>query len=101
MPLLDIYTRMAALYVQMGMDKEASEYVDRTLGVLERHLCPDAVKNISGLLHSPLLPKAEPMEMKGVKLLNKMRDYPDFAPYRERISEFLDRYSAFYAASKR
>lgn len=99
--LLDIYTRMAALYMQMGMDGEASEYVDRTLGVLERHLCSDAAKKISVLLHSPLLPKAEPMDMKGVRLLNKMLEYPDFAPYKERISEFIDRYSAFYSASKK
>ena len=99
--LLDIYTRIAVLYVQLGDDGEVAAYVDRVLNVLERHICPDAANNISCLLHSPLLPKAEPMHMKGLRLLNKMKEYPDFAPYKERISEFLDRYSAFYSALKK
>lgn len=100
-PLLDIYTKIAALYGKIGMDEEVAEYVERVLRVLERHLCADAPNHTSFLLHSPVLPKAEPVEMKGVRLLNKMRDYPNFAPYKERISEFLDRYLSFYSTSEK
>lgn len=96
-PLMADYYEIAKIHTQSGEMDKAAEYVDRILEVLERHMSETEKANKSKLLYAAILSDHAPFEQLCQKLLVQMLDNPKFEPFKDKIQDMHERYSAYFS----
>lgn len=100
-PLLSDYMNIAVLLLQLGKVEEAREYVNHILRALEKHISDDDKKINSQLLYTTFIPNTVPTEQLCENLLNDMLRSTELEPFKESISDMLERYKKYFANKKR
>ncbi len=96
-PLIADYYHIAKIYTQAGQMDEASEYIDRILKIVERHMNEAEKENKSKLLCATVFPNHTPFERTCRKQLGQMLKNPIFEPFRDKIQDMYERYSAYFS----
>ncbi len=96
-PLIADYYEIAKIHAQLGEMDKTAEYVNRILEVLERHMSETEKENKSKLLYAAILPNHAPFEQLCQKLLMQMLDNPMFEPFKDKIRDMYERYSAYFS----
>lgn len=96
-PLLSNYCKIAEIYMKLGQEEKAADYIYRILEALERHVTEFQKENRSKLLYATVIPNAVPTEQICKKLLQNMLNIPELEVFKEDISNMLDRFHEYYA----
>ncbi len=96
-PLIADYYEIAKIHTQSGRMDEASEYVERILEVMKRHMSETEKANKSKLLYDAILPNHAAFEPRCQNLLRQMLDNPMFEPFKDKIQDIYERYSAYFS----
>ncbi len=94
-PLVADYYEIAKIHTQSGEMDKAEEYVERILEVLERHMSETEKKNKSKLLYAAILHNHAPFEQVCQNMLWQMLNNPKFEPFKDKIQDMYERYSAY------
>ena len=90
--LMSDYLQIAIIYMELGQEEQADEYVHRILRMLEKHLNDEEKADTSKLLYSPNLPNTASTEENCKKILQGMRNTPSLAPFKQDVSNMLQRW---------
>ncbi len=96
-PLLFNYAEIAILLMRLGRREEAYGYIRRILSALERHQSEAARTDHSVFVYSTSPHNYTPAEVTCKKLLRKLVDAPEQAPFTDEIASFAERYNDYFA----
>lgn len=98
-PLLMDYGSIAKIYMQLGQEERATEYIQRILTALEKHMNEDEKANTSPLLYATTLKNGTPTEVICKKVLQNLLNSPELKIFHDKILEIQKRYNDYYAGN--
>ena len=99
-PLMSDYAEIAKIYIQLGQTDMAEEYINRILGILEKHMIASEKENKSQILYSTTLRNAVPTEQICQKLLQYMVNITEFEQFKDKISALQSRYGEYISQTR-
>ena len=99
-PLMSDYAEIAKIYIQLGQTDMAEEYINRILGILEKHMIASEKENKSQILYSTTLRNAVPTEQICQKLLQNMVNITEFEQFKDKISALQSRYEEYISQTR-
>ena len=90
------YMHCASLLVEMDRHSEADAYMEKIFAAWDRHMGARESIQISDLLFISGFPRAKHPGISFVRQMQKMREDPHLAPYHEKITGYLTRYSEYF-----
>lgn len=94
-PLIFDYGNIAVFLMQKGDETEASEYIDKLIRTVERHLGTPR-RTHSALLHDAEYPNAPVKEQSIKKILSDLQRSPELKKFRPSLAELYEKYSNLF-----
>ena len=93
--LLYDYYHIAVIYIRMGRWEIATDYINRILEALEKHVVSSKKEEKSRLLYSTTIRDTFPTQQLCQKLLQNMVNIPEFEQFKDKISALQSRYEEY------
>jgi len=95
-PMLSDYMNIAALSMETEDEKQADEYIERMINIIERHMDESARLDVSVLVPYTEVPNATTYQKSCTKLLKNMINDTRLAKYSDMLTELNERYEKYH-----